>query len=149
METINTRNPPHKLVLLVDDSAIDNFVNQRVIERNQFSKTVIAFTKANEALNYLMEVDKNKSYETDLPSIIFLDVNMPVMNGHEFIKLFKNLSKEIKCDCKIIILTSSISPLDQNIPNNNKEVLAFLSKPLMKNSFDLIDLLLNANHKIY
>lgn len=143
MEIINTKKATYKLVLLVDDSAIDNFVNQKMIKLNKFSENVIAFTRAIKAMDYLLEIDKNKSYETEIPSFIFLDLNMPIMNGHEFIKLFKNLSDEIQKRCKIIILTSSVNPIDLHTTKGNEHVLTFLSKPLMKNNFDVIDLLIN------
>lgn len=149
METINIKKANHKLVLLLDDSSIDNFVNQKMIELNKFSEKVIAFTRATRALDYLKEVDKNKTYEVDLPSIIFLDLNMPVMDGHEFIQLFECLSVELKNRCKIIILTSSVNPADQLPVSDSSSILTFLSKPLMKNNFDLIDLLINEERKGY
>jgi CheY-like chemotaxis protein len=145
----NKKRIPHKLVLLVDDCSVDNFVNQKMIELNRFSEKVIAFTQAENALNYLIDVDKNKSYEQNLPSIIFLDLNMPIMDGYEFIRQFKSLSSKIRENCKIIILTSSLKPLDDYISNDNKHILASLSKPLMKNNFDLINLLVIDDSLVY
>lgn len=143
METLNSCKVPYKLVLLVDDSSIDNFVNQKMIELNRFSEKVIAFTRANKALEYLIGLDKNNLQAYEIPSFIFLDLNMPIMDGNEFIKQFKTLSEEIKEKCNIIVLTSSVNPLDPTIVNDDKYVLTFLSKPLLKNNFDLIDLLIN------
>ena len=143
METLNSRKVPHKLVLIVDDSSIDNFVNQKMIELNNFAEKVIAFTRANKALEYLIELDKNKVHLFEIPCFIFLDLNMPIMDGHEFIRQFKNLSDDIKNNCKIIILTSSVNPIDPMIANEHNHVLTFLSKPLMKNNFDLIELMMN------
>lgn len=143
METLNSCKIPYKLVMIVDDSSIDNFVNQKMIELNRFSEKVIAFTRAKKAFEYLIELDKNKAHPAIIPSFIFLDLNMPVMDGHEFIRQFKTLSDEIKEKCKIIVLTSSVNPIDPIIANDHKHVLTFLSKPLLKNNFDLIDLLVN------
>ena len=142
MKSQSTDNTPHKLVLLIDDSSIDNFVNQKMIELNAFSEEVIAFTRATKALNYLTELDKSNKADSKIPSIIFLDLNMPIMNGIEFIKQYENLSEKIKNNCRIIILTSSINPADIDTTNNNECVLTNLNKPLMKNNFDLIDLLI-------
>ena len=149
METLNKRKAPHKLVLLVDDSSIDNFVNQKMIELNRFSENVIAFTRAKKALDYLKDIDVNKTYAQQLPSIIFLDLNMPIMDGYEFIQQFKCLSSKIREKCKIIILTSSVNPIDSLMSNEQKLVLTSLSKPLMKNNFDLIDLLIIDNSLVY
>lgn len=143
METLKSYKVPYKLVLIVDDSSIDNFVNQKMIKLNKFSENVMAFTRANKALEYLIELDKNKTHADEIPSFIFLDLNMPIMDGHEFIKQFKTLSEQIKEKCKIIILTSSVNPIDPIISNDHKHVLTFLSKPLLKNNFDLIHLLIN------
>jgi CheY-like chemotaxis protein len=143
METLNSCKVPYKLVLIVDDSSIDNFVNQKMIELNNFAEKVVAFTRAKKALEYLIELDKSNAHLFEIPSFIFLDLNMPIMDGHEFIKQFKNLSDEIKNNCKIIILTSSVNPIDPIIANEHNYVLTFLSKPLMKNNFDLIELLIN------
>lgn len=143
METLNSCKVPYKLVLIVDDSSIDNFVNQKMIELNKFSEKVIAFTRATKALEYLMGLDKNNLQACEIPSFIFLDLNMPIMDGHEFIKQFETLPDEIKEKCKIIVLTSSVNPFDPIIINDHKHVLTFLSKPLLKNNFDLIDLLIN------
>ena len=104
METLNSRKVPHKFVLIVDDSSIDNFVNQKMIELNNFAEKVIAFTRANKALEYLIELDKNKVHLFEIPCFIFLDLNMPIMDGHEFIRQFKNLSDDIKNNCKIILI---------------------------------------------
>lgn len=143
METLNSYKAPYKLVLLVDDSSIDNFVNQKMIERNKFSEKVIAFTRATKALEYLIGLDKDNLHACEIPSFIFLDLNMPIMDGNEFIKQFKTLPDEITEKCKIIILTSSVNLFDPIIINDHKYVLTFLSKPLLKNNFDLIDLLIN------
>ncbi|OFY84961.1 MAG: hypothetical protein A3F72_18435 [Bacteroidetes bacterium RIFCSPLOWO2_12_FULL_35_15] len=143
METLNSCKVPYKLVLIIDDSSIDNFVNQKMIELNRFSEEVIAFTRANKALEYLIGLGKNNLQASEIPSFIFLDLNMPIMDGHEFIKQFKTLPDEITEKCKIIVLTSSVNPFDPIIVNDHKHILTFLSKPLLKNNFDLIDLLIN------
>lgn len=149
METLNSCAVPYKLVLLVDDSSIDNFVNQKMIKLNRFSEKVIAFTRAEKAMEYLWTLDKNEVHPFEIPSFIFLDLNMPIMDGHGFIEQYITLSEKIKGKCKIIILTSSVNPSDPLIANDHKHVLTFLSKPLMKNNFDLIDLLMNDKSASY
>jgi CheY-like chemotaxis protein len=131
-----------RLVMLVDDSSIDNFVNQKMIERNKFSQSTMTFTKGDKALEYLAEVDKKKSDISAVPFIIFLDLNMPLLSGFQFIEVYEKLSDFIKSRCRIIVLTSSISPYDIVKCNENKNVLTFLNKPLMKNNFEEINLLI-------
>ena len=87
MEKLSSCKIPYKLVLIVDDSSIDNFVNQKMIELNRFSEKVIAFTRAKKALEYLIELDKNKAHPNLIPSFIFLDLNITKMEIFIFLIL--------------------------------------------------------------
>ena len=72
--------PRFKRVLLVDDNDIDNFINERMITTNHFGKQVVVKNSGESALSYLKE---NESNTDILPQVIFLDLNMPVMDGLE------------------------------------------------------------------
>jgi CheY-like chemotaxis protein len=128
------------LVILVDDSSIDNFVNNKIIKRYEFATEVIAFTKAREALGYLIKINND---ETELvPSILFLDLDMPEIDGFEFLSAFDLLSERIKKNISIVILTSSINPADVEKCKKHESVLTFLHKPLVKHNLEKIDLAL-------
>jgi CheY-like chemotaxis protein len=115
------------LVLLVDDNDIDNFINERMITTSGFGKTVVVKNSAQGALEYLRSVsDKGET----LPKVIFLDLNMPVMDGFAFLKEYEGMSDALKNYCKIIVLSSSISPEDINRASTNPYVQKFLNKPL-------------------
>jgi CheY-like chemotaxis protein len=115
------------LVLLIDDNDIDNFINERMITTSGFGKTVIVRNSAQGALEYLQSVtDKGET----LPKVIFLDLNMPVMDGFAFLQEYEKFSDELKGYCKIIVLSSSISPEDINRASTNPYVAKFLNKPL-------------------
>jgi len=114
-------------VLLVDDNDIDNFINERMITTSGFSKTVIVKNSAQGALDYLKSIEDNPA---QLPQAIFLDLNMPVMDGFGFLTEFENFSDEVRRTCKIIVLSSSISPEDINRASTNPYVQKFLNKPL-------------------
>jgi CheY-like chemotaxis protein len=128
---------PYPLVMLVDDSSIDNFVNKKVIDRYSFASDVTVFTKATLALRHLVQISGKEEEIT--PSILFLDLDMPEINGFEFMDALSLLSQKIKENMKIVILTSSINPADVERCNDYENVLTFLHKPLMKNNLDLID----------
>ena len=130
----------HSLVMLVDDSSIDNFVNRKIIQRYQFASEVIEFTKASSALKHLLELNNN--LEKEIPSLLFLDLEMPEINGLEFLSAFTLLSDRIKKNMNIVILTSSINPADVKTCSKFKSVLTFLPKPLMKNNLDTIEKLI-------
>lgn len=133
-----------KLILLIDDSSIDNFVNQKIIHRYDFAEKVIAFTKTRQALQYLLKINNN-TFMDDVPDIIFLDLNMPEIDGFEFLSAFSLLSEIIKSKIKIVILSSSINPADVDACRKHDFVLTFLHKPLFKSNLDTIELLLKDN----
>jgi CheY-like chemotaxis protein len=140
--------PSHKLIMLIDDSTIDNFVNQKIIEKYKFSEEVVTFTKAAEALKYLSDIDEKQDNPSKIPAFIFLDLNMPLVNGFQFLEIFDKLSPYIKLNSQIIILTSSANPSDIIQTDINKNVLTFLQKPLLKINLDEIEAILKQKSKL-
>lgn len=124
-------------VLLIDDNDIDNFINERMITTNYFSSQVVVKNSGESALNYLKE---NAEKENHLPQLIFLDLNMPVMDGFAFLIEYETLPETIKKNCKIIVLSSSISPEDINRASTNPLVVKYVNKPLNEKYLAAIDL---------
>jgi CheY-like chemotaxis protein len=114
-------------VLLIDDNDIDNFINERMITTNHFSSQVTVKNSGEAALKYLRENAENENF---LPQIIFLDLNMPVMDGFAFLTEFETLPSKIKSNSKIVVLSSSISPEDINRASTNPLVMKYINKPL-------------------
>jgi len=126
-----------KSILLVDDDPITNFINHNLIKRLSIAETIAVKHNGYEALQYI----ETQSGPDKYPDLIFLDINMPVMNGFEFLETFQNTTLPEKEKIKIIILSSSISPKDlKKIKFFNVELI---SKPLK--SQDLLSII----NKIY
>ena len=120
-------NPSYQKIMIIDDSKIDRYVVEMVIKKTNFASEVIQMESGFEALEYLSGAgsDINK-----LPGLILLDVNMPEMNGFEFMEKYMLFDEEIKDSCAVMLLTSSIHPVDIDKASNNKYILKFINKPL-------------------
>ena len=110
--------------MLVDDNKHDNFFHRRIIKKAAVAQAVKEFLYAEEALAYLKEGD---SSEVDL---IFLDINMPRMNGFEFLQHYSALTQKQKARAVIVMLTTSLNPQDRARARNYPEADGFLTKPL-------------------
>ena len=115
------------LVMLVDDNDTDNFISKRIIEITKFAKRVEVKNSGKSALDYLAE---NENSPENLPNIIFLDINMPVVDGFVFLYEFEKFTELVRTRCKVIILSSSDNKRDIDKIVNNNYVIKFITKPL-------------------
>lgn len=117
----------NKKLLLIDDDPVTNIINKRIINRH-LSLQVIVFTDAHEALDQLKEWSATRWQE--FPDIIFLDINMPQIDGWDFLNEFEKLPAHVQQKCRIIVLTSSIDFSDIKRSKTYSSVTDFISKPL-------------------
>lgn len=123
------------LVMLVDDNDTDNFISKRIIEITDFADQVIVKSSGKSALDYLND---NADTIENLPEIIFLDINMPIVDGFVFLYEFEKFAPSIKDNCKVIILSSSDNKRDIDKIVNNDYVIKFITKPLTESSLQEI-----------
>lgn len=124
---------PLSNVMLVDDNETDNFIHKRVIELTGFAKNIIIKSSGKSALEHLRAGEANPS---SLPEIIFLDINMPIVDGFVFLFEFEAFPEVIKNKCKIVILSSSDSKRDIDRIVDNEYVIHFITKPLSEESLE-------------
>ena len=129
------------LVMLVDDNDTDNFISKRIIEINKFAKRVEIKNSGKSALQYLEE---NQNKPENLPDLIFLDINMPIVDGFVFLFEFEMFPDELKKKCKIVILSSSDNKRDIEKIVDNEYVINFITKPLTDNALNELKTLLSA-----
>jgi len=125
------------LVMLVDDNETDNFISKRIIEITRFAKRVEVKGSGQGALEYIRE---NQNSPDNLPNVIFLDINMPIVDGFVFLYEFEKFNELVKSRCKVIILSSSDNKRDIDKIVNNNFVIKFITKPLTESSLEEIKL---------
>ncbi|MEQ8242209.1 response regulator [Fulvivirga sp.] len=125
MEVATKTKEGKKKVMIIDDNEIDIFINQKVLEFNNFASEIINIQAAQNAIDQL----KSSKIE-DIPNLIFLDLNMPIMDGFRFLYEFSLLPDEVRAKIKIVVLTSSDNSNDKEKVAANADVLTYISKPL-------------------
>jgi two-component system, NarL family, nitrate/nitrite response regulator NarL len=126
--------------VLIDDSDIDLFIQKRFLEVYQFSKKLTTYRSAEEALEKL-----NSSKGEVAPDVIFLDLNMPNVDGFGFLEGFKELPKAIQDKSKIVVLTSSNSQKDRAQAFTHDNVVQFVTKPLKQADIEDLKKLVKPN----
>ncbi|WP_241489615.1 response regulator [Lacinutrix algicola] len=118
-------------IMLIDDNKIDLFVNQKIIERLSTGCDIRAFTSANSAINFLKILEDEGAYPTMfVPDVILLDINMPEMDGFQFLEEFEELNKIDKKSIRIYMLSSSTSPQDVEKIEASNSCIGLIAKPL-------------------
>lgn len=126
------------LILCVDDDPITLMLCKKVITKASFSNNIITAKNGEEALQYFDSII-NKKEENKLPQLIFLDLNMPVMDGWEFLDNFNTDKYSEVNSTKIIVLSSTIDPEDLEKSKKYKMVVDFLSKPISTNMLNYLE----------
>ncbi len=124
-------------VLLVDDSIPGNFLNKKILNETGKVNNIYEALNGLEALDFLKKEGKF-GHITGHPNIIFLDINMPKMNGFEFLEEYSKLDKSLQADIIIIFLTTSNWGKDKLLAMENNFVKDFLQKPLDDDKFNQI-----------
>jgi len=118
------------MVMLIDDSQVDLFLNKKFLNISNISDNVFSFLSARNALQY---IEDNIQEPENLPNLILLDIKMPDINGFQFLEHFKKLQPRLKKDIKIVMLSSSIDPKDLSRAKSSEHVFDILKKPLNPN----------------
>ena len=124
-----------KCILLVDDNQADNYLHKMVIEKMRIAQDIRIVQTGEEALEYLQQHDKTRFPE---PNLIFLDINMPGINGWEFLEEYKKLDFEFHEHVFVVMLSTSPNPEDREKAQQNRYFADFLNKPLTSSCLESI-----------
>jgi len=126
--------------MLIDDNEIDNLINQKMVEAAAITDHIYIHTGARSAIEFLRNIEKLDLADKVLPDLIFLDIDMPLMDGFQFLDEFEKLLTTTKKKCQIVMLTSSINPSDVNRSKKYANVKLYLNKPLTHDSLVKLNL---------
>ncbi|MFD2161929.1 two-component system response regulator [Paradesertivirga mongoliensis] len=127
-------DPRFKSVLLVDDSYVDNLINRKMLQSNNFADDITVIDSPVKAMAYIQQCIN----EGSMPDVIFLDIRMPEMDGFQFLENLADIGIEVS-DLKIYMLSSSLDPDDLKQIAENELVSKFISKPLTEKILNEIE----------
>jgi CheY-like chemotaxis protein len=116
-----------KIIWVVDDDAIYQVIINKIIKRSEMFSSSSSFKNGKEAVSALHKIIEKTEL---IPDIILLDINMPVMDGWEFMEEIKTIKSQINKKVIIYIVSSSIATEDKNKSKEFNDVFAFISKPV-------------------
>jgi CheY-like chemotaxis protein len=139
-------------ILLIDDDEPTNFLNKMTLEQMGCTRHIRVAQSGQEALEYLRTSDPDdpdsphssqpgEASKTDSrprPDLIFLDINMPAMDGWEFLEQYKKLPAGKKADIVLIMLTTSLNPDDEIRTRSIPEIAGFENKPLKRSQLEIL-----------
>ncbi|UOR06343.1 response regulator [Hymenobacter aerilatus] len=123
-------------ILLVDDDPVNNFLNQHLLENLAVADQLLVAQNGQEAFTLLQQHQQPDAHEA-YPALVLLDVNMPVMNGFEFLQAYQQLPPAQQQALVIVMLTNSLQP-HEVARAQQLHVADFLSKPLTREKIDTV-----------
>jgi CheY-like chemotaxis protein len=130
------------LLLCIDDDPITIMLSKMVMTRAAYANEIVTAQNGEEALVYL---DRLMNENSPIPDLIFLDLNMPIMGGWEFLDAFSDEKyRSYFAKSKVVVLSSTIDPRDIEKSKSYEMVLDFMSKPISKELLELVKSKLDA-----
>lgn len=118
------------IVFLIDDDNIYQFTARKILESTGLAKHIKSFYNGSEAINYFR--DQNNMRSDTLPDFIFLDINMPVMNGWEFLEEYHKICGKLPKPIMVYVVSSSIDSYDINRSKEYTAVTDYIVKPITR-----------------
>lgn len=129
----------YNIVMLLDDNELDNFINQKTIEATYFANKIYVNTGSKSAIEFLKNIEITSSENFNIfPEVIFIDINLPMIDGFQFLEMLRSSFPKRYQTIKLVILTSSVSQGDKERAKKISKDIIFLNKPLTQEALDQI-----------
>ena len=125
----------HNLVIIIDDDPISVLVCETIMRKQGFAKEVKKFPEAHSALDFFK---KHVADGLPLPDFIFLDIQMPMIDGWDFLDMYAALLPESQQIPHVVMLSATFDPEDERKSEAHHLVKHFLSKPISVAALDLL-----------
>lgn len=126
-------NNPQHIICLIDDDKIYQFTAKKILESTGLSQNILPFYNGEEAIHFIMAQIQSPEL---LPDIIFLDINMPVMDGWQFLDAFKKITAQLPKNIIVYMVSSSVDDYDIRKSKEYVEVLDYVIKPINRERFE-------------
>lgn len=138
-----TNSPPN--ICIVDDDEIYQFTVIKTLKSINLDKNIISFSDGEEAINFMMD---NLNNEEELPDVILLDINMPIMDGFQFMEEYVKIKPKVGKNISIYMVSSSVDPVDMQRAKNISEISDYIIKPIKSGELKAIILKLFENERL-
>jgi CheY-like chemotaxis protein len=115
------------IICVIDDDSVYQFTITRTIQTHQLAKKILVFSDGEQAINFLID---NIFNSENLPDIIFLDINMPIMDGWQFLEEYVTLKPNLSKKITVFMISSSVDPTDLERAKKISEVSDYIVKPI-------------------
>lgn len=131
------QTPPIKLTCIIDDDEVYIHLIKKIIRIKKLSENLLVFNNGREAIDHFTAI-VNEVSNSEFPEIIFLDLNMPIMDGWDFLQKFAQIKPPKKFKTTLYIVSSSIDPFEIEKAKSFSEVTDYLIKPIRIDEFEAI-----------
>jgi CheY-like chemotaxis protein len=116
-------------ILLIDDDFTTNYLHKKIISKSEMGSSIEVANNGKEGIEKLWALNETIKDENSLV-LIFLDLNMPIMDGWGFLEVFEEIKSSLIFNTDLFILSSSINPDDESRAKSNSQVLDYFPKTL-------------------
>jgi CheY-like chemotaxis protein len=127
--------PYFKSILLVDDDEATNFYHRIMLEEWDAAENIYVCTHGAMALDF---INNHPTFRFEQPSLILLDINMPVMNGFEFLEQYAHVEESLKATHILFMLTTSLHQRDIDRASGMEDLKGYFNKPLTLEQLELL-----------